>query len=183
MTNHSNHPHHLPQLAPNPVERSLVRLQRIAKLMDDQFELPIVHYRIGLDPLIGLIPGGGDWVTWAVSVYILWEAMRLGVPVRLLLRMGLNLSLDLVIGYIPGVGDLADIVIKANKQNVTLLLEYFDASTDSQAPDIIHVPPKALEQQKSPPLLRYGVGLLLIAFLFILASVPLVLIWWYMTRP
>ena len=78
------------------IEQSLKRLDRIALLMDDQFEIPIIKKRIGLDPIIGLIPGGGDWVVWFVSVYVFWEAARLGAPLPLLVRMASNIAVDLL---------------------------------------------------------------------------------------
>ncbi len=161
------------------IERSLSRLQRLAKLMDDQFELPIVKVRVGLDPIIGLIPGGGDWVTWVASVYIIWEALRLGVPIRLLVRMGLMLTLDLVTGYAPGVGDVADVFIKANKRNVELLMRHYDATApSSENPERVEVPREALEKPKSNVVLRYAFGILLITYLFILAMVPILVLWW-----
>ena len=161
------------------IERSLTRLQRLAKLMDDQFELPIVRYRIGLDPIIGLIPAGGDWVTWAVSVYIVWEALRLGVPIKVLAQMGAQLSVDLIAGYVPGVGDIADVFIKANKRNVQLLFDHFDAEIPSAThPERIEVPQTALTKPQSHPIPRYLFGLALILFLFALATVPIVVLWW-----
>lgn len=164
------------------LERSLGRLQRLARLMDDQFELPIVKTRVGLDPIIGLIPGGGDWVTWVVSVYIIWESIRMGTPVRILLRMALNVTLDLVAGYVPGVGDVADIFIRANKRNVDMLVGYYQGETDSNVPERVRVPPSAVEKLKDRTILRYPVGIVIILFLFVLAAAPAVALWWYLTQ-
>lgn len=160
------------------LERSLGRLNSLARLMDDQFEVPGLKVRIGLDALIGAIPGGGDWITWLVSVYILWESMRLGVPMPILLKMAGNLTLDVLVGYIPVVGDLADVAIKANRRNVNLTLEHFGASARPAAPDIIVIPPGTLQKPNPSPWLAAGLVLVLTALLFALAAVPTALIYW-----
>ncbi len=164
------------------LEASLGRLRRLARLMDDQFELPIVKVRVGLDPLIGLVPGGGDWVTWVVSVYIIWEAVRMGTPIRVLMRMALNVTIDLVAGYVPGVGDLADIVIRANKRNVDLLVSHFGAEPHRDTPENVRVSDLAVERFKERSLLRYPVGILIILFLFALSAAPVVALWWYFSQ-
>jgi len=160
------------------LERSLGRLRSLARLMDDQFELPIVKVRIGLDPLIGAIPGGGDWVTWLVSIYILWEAMRLGAPVPELLKMAWNLTLDVLVGYVPVVGDLADVAIKANRKNVDLVFEHFEVVPNVSQPGIIVVPPSALQKTKPNALVAITIVLVLTIVLFCLAAVPAVVIYW-----
>lgn len=169
----------LPAKQASPNERSLARLRSLAHLMDDQFELPLIRVRIGLDPILGLIPAGGDWVSWAVSVYILWEAMKLGVPAKTLLRMGWNLTLDLVAGYVPIIGDLADVVIKANRKNVDLVFEHFQAHTDPLAPGhviITHTPRELGSKEK---FLLYFLGLGMMLVLLLLASVPFLLLYWF----
>jgi hypothetical protein len=96
-------------------------LERLSWLMDDLFRVPVLGWRFGLDPLIGLIPGFGDTATSLVSFYILVAAVRYRVPKITLLRMGLNLAIDYVVGSVPGVGDLADAWWKSNHMNVDLL--------------------------------------------------------------
>lgn len=159
------------------IERSLSRLNRLARLLDDQFELPLVKYRVGLDPLLGLIPGGGDWVTWFVSLYILFEALRLRIPTRLLFGIGLNVTTDLILGYVPGVGDLADAVFKANRRSVDLITQHFHGRRDPRAPERITIPETALDSLRSG-IERWPVALLLVVGFTILAAVPLALIWW-----
>jgi hypothetical protein len=80
---------------------------------------------VGLDGLIGLIPGVGDTVGSLLSAYILYEAIKLGVPRRVLLRMATNIGLDTIVGLVPVVGDIFDIAWKANKKNMRLLDDYF----------------------------------------------------------
>lgn len=89
--------------------------------MDDLFRVPVLGWRIGLDPLIGMIPGFGDTATSLVSFYILVNAVRYGVPKITLLRMGLNLGIDYVVGSLPVVGDLFDAWWKSNQRNLDLL--------------------------------------------------------------
>jgi Domain of unknown function (DUF4112) len=103
---------------PIEVEESL---ERLGWLMDDLFRIPVLGWRIGLDPLVGLIPGFGDTATTLVSFYILTSAVRYRVPKVTLLRMGLNLGIDYVLGSLPVVGDVFDAWWKSNQKNVELL--------------------------------------------------------------
>ena len=109
------------------LESSLTRLRSLALLMDDRFELPIVGVRFGLDPLIGLMPGWGDWVAWSISAYILVEGVRLGLPLNKLLIMAFHAGFDLITGYVPGIGDIIDVAYKANRRNVNTVLTHFGA--------------------------------------------------------
>jgi hypothetical protein len=89
--------------------------------MDDMFRVPVLGWRFGLDALVGLIPGLGDTSTSLVSFYILAAAVRYRVPKITLLRMGLNIGIDYVVGSLPVVGDLADAWWKSNRMNLDLL--------------------------------------------------------------
>lgn len=96
-------------------------LERLVWLMDDGFRVPVLGWRLGLDPLLGLIPGLGDTGTALVSLYILVAAVRYRVPKVTLLRMGLNIGIDYVVGSLPLVGDVADAWWKSNRMNLNLL--------------------------------------------------------------
>ncbi|MBC8031439.1 MAG: DUF4112 domain-containing protein [Pyrinomonadaceae bacterium] len=98
-------------------------LERLSWLMDDLIKIPGLNWRLGLDALVGLIPGFGDTATTLVSFYILAASVRYGVPKITMLRMGLNLGIDYVVGSLPLVGDLFDAWWKSNQRNVTLLSE------------------------------------------------------------
>jgi len=89
--------------------------------MDDLFRVPVLGWRFGLDALVGLIPGLGDTGTTLVSFYILASAVRHGVPKITLLRMGLNIGFDYLLGALPVVGDVADAWWKSNQKNIGLL--------------------------------------------------------------
>ena len=96
-------------------------LERLSWLMDDLIRVPGLGWRFGLDAIVGLIPGFGDTATSLVSFYILAAAVRYRVPKVTLLRMGLNIGIDYLVGSFPLVGDLFDAWWKSNQKNVALL--------------------------------------------------------------
>lgn len=95
--------------------------ERLGWLLDDLFRVPILGWRFGLDALVGLIPGIGDTGTALASFYILASAVRHGVPKITLLRMGMNIGFDYLLGSLPLVGDVADVFWKSNQKNIALL--------------------------------------------------------------
>ena len=99
----------------------LAALRRVAELMDSAFVLPGTSYRIGLDPIIGLVPWVGDLVSPLFTIALLWQARDIRVPKIVLLRMIFNAAIDAVIGAIPLAGDLFDFAWKANQKNIALL--------------------------------------------------------------
>jgi len=108
-------------------QRRLERVRRIATLLDNALPIPGTSYRIGLDPVLGLLPGLGDAIGAIMAGYILVESARLGVPRSVLLRMLLNIGIDSAVGAIPGLGDLFDFVWKADVKNLGLLQRHLDA--------------------------------------------------------
>lgn len=100
------------------VERGL---DRLSHLMDGLFRIPGTGWRVGLDALVGLVPGVGDFATTAVSFYILAAGVRYRVPKATLLRMAANVGVDYLLGAVPVVGDLFDMAWKSNQMNVELL--------------------------------------------------------------
>jgi Domain of unknown function (DUF4112) len=100
------------------VEQSL---ERLGWLLDDLFRVPVLGWRVGLDAVVGLIPGIGDTATTLASLYVLTSAVRYRVPKVTLLRMGLNLGIDYAVGSLPLVGDLFDAWWKSNQKNIDLL--------------------------------------------------------------
>ncbi len=101
--------------------RILSRVRALTKLMDNAIRIPIINYRVGLDPIIGLIPGAGDTVGLAISAFMIWQAKRLGVSSAVLKRMVANVAFDWLVGLVPVLGDLSDVVFKANARNLRLL--------------------------------------------------------------
>lgn len=104
----------------------------IARWLDEAFRVPGTDLRIGLDPLVGLLPGVGDVVTSLASAYVLVAAWRLGAPAVLVARMGLNLALDALVGAVPLLGDLFDAGFKANLRNARLLEEWVAAPGEAR---------------------------------------------------
>jgi hypothetical protein len=80
-------------------------------------------YRIGLDPIVGLVPGIGDFITAVASVVIVQRAIALGVPKAAVARMVVNVAVDAAVGAIPFLGDLFDFAFKANTKNLAILRE------------------------------------------------------------
>lgn len=97
------------------------RLDALAWMLDSSIPVPGTNLRIGLDPLIGLIPVVGDLIGMAFSAYILIQAARLGIPRVTLMRMGFNVTVEAAVGIIPFVGDAFDFYWQANRKNVDLL--------------------------------------------------------------
>jgi hypothetical protein len=102
------------------------RLRRIAWVLDDLVRVPGTSRRFGLDPVLGLLPGGGDIAGSALSAWIVIAAARLGAPSSVILRMGWNIVVDTLLGAVPLLGDLFDATWKANRRNVALLDRYME---------------------------------------------------------
>ena len=93
----------------------------LARLLDTAIRIPGTNIRLGLDAVLGLIPGAGDAVGALLSSYIILAAARQGAPRAVLLRMIGNVAIDSVIGAVPVLGDIFDIAFKSNARNAALL--------------------------------------------------------------
>jgi len=102
------------------------RIEAIARLLDSAWRIPGTSIRIGVDPILNLLPGVGLVVSKGVSAYLIWEAHRLGAPVGVLMRMVGNLALDAVISAVPLAGWVGDVFYRANLRNMRLLREHLD---------------------------------------------------------
>ena len=138
----------------------IARLERLARVMDDWIAIPFTRFRIGLDPILGLVPGLGDAIAAIFSLAIIGTAIRHGVPKRVVLRMAVNVALDYWVGILPGVGDVADAFVKSNRWNLALLRE--------------HVAGVPLTHE--PVSRRWVFAVLLALALFILAGIVLTLL-------
>lgn len=107
----------------------LKKLDRLAWLLDSSIRIPGTSRTIGLDGIIGLIPGVGDVVTSIISGYIVLESVRSGVSGWVVGRMLLNVVIESVIGAVPILGDIFDFIFKANERNVSLAREYSQNTT------------------------------------------------------
>jgi hypothetical protein len=100
---------------------ALESLRVLTRLFDEALGIPGTRLRVGLDAVIGLVPGVGDALSGLVAGYSLWVAARLGAPAPVLLRVLLNIAIDSGLGAIPLAGDLFDAAWKANRRNLDLL--------------------------------------------------------------
>lgn len=137
----------------------LEALRGISRLLDSAFLVPGTNYRIGLDPILGLIPGLGDLVSPLFTIGLLWQGRDLGLPRVIQLRMIFNVTIDTLLGAVPLIGDLFDFAWKANDKNMALLEEYAYEEKPASAHDWFFVA---------------GLTLLLL----VTAAVPLVLAGW-----
>lgn len=117
-------PQSLPELPPIAIDSKVHRLRRLrslSRLLDNAIKIPGTGFRVGLDPLIGLIPGGGDTAGLVMSSYIVLEAAKLGASKSLLGQMVFNILLETIAGSVPVVGDVFDVAWKSNARNIQLL--------------------------------------------------------------
>jgi hypothetical protein len=107
-------------------------IRRLAWWLDDAFRIPGTQQRVGFDALIGLIPGVGDTIGAVFSTYIIIEAARRGASVWTVARMLGNVGVETVFGAIPLLGDLFDVVFKANQRNLALLGDTLERNAPSR---------------------------------------------------
>lgn len=104
---------------------NLPRIEKLAHLLDDLIRIPGTRIRIGLESLIGLIPGIGDLVGLIMGGYVVIEAHRMGAPGALKLRMLRNVAVDALAGLVPVLGDLFDFAYRSNRRNLQMLLDHY----------------------------------------------------------
>ena len=123
MTHHPPLDQTLPP-RPTPGLRSPARLELIADLLDSRWRIPGTSIRFGADALLSLLPGLGPAVSTVISGYLIWEARRLGVSTRTVLRMIGNVGLDGLIRAVPVAGAVGDAFFRANRRNMALLRKH-----------------------------------------------------------
>lgn len=133
------------------------RVELLASVTDDAVEIPFVGVRVGIDPLLGLLPGWGDAVAAGLSGWIVVDAARLGAGPTVLLRMLLNLGVDALVGVVPLLGDLFDVGYRANRRNVRLLERHLDAPATTRTRS------KVLVWSAGAAVIGFSVGLFALA--------------------
>ncbi|MEH2254190.1 DUF4112 domain-containing protein [Nostoc sp.] len=103
---------------------TLNRIRKLSRLMDTSIRIPLTGFHIGIDPIIGLVPGAGDLISTAFSAYIIFLATRFGIPRQDLAKMIFNVGLETVVGTVPFVGDLFDAFYKSNIRNLAILEQH-----------------------------------------------------------
>lgn len=111
----------------------LQRLRNLSFWLDSAIGIPGTRFRIGLDPIIGLLPGGGDTAGLLLSSYIVLEAAKLGASKSVLTQMAFNIVLETIAGTVPMVGDLFDATWKSNVRNIRLLEEHLKLPAPQRA--------------------------------------------------
>jgi len=107
-------------ISADAVTREEERLKAYANLLDSAIRLP-GGFRIGLDGIVGLVPGIGDLLGAVLSGYLIYGSYKLDIPRSVVARMILNALIEMLVGLIPIVGDVFDFVFKANERNARLL--------------------------------------------------------------
>lgn len=148
-------------------QSTLNQVNQLAWLLDNSIKIPLLNYRIGLDAVIGLIPGLGDMAGMILSSYIVLQAIRLGAPRAILTRMVLNIGIEAAVGIVPVLGDIFDATFKANARNVQLLSALLDGSPTNR-------PFKPIVSKG----VIIGIVAALVALLVLISWVGVMLIWW-----
>ncbi|MGH6915638.1 MAG: DUF4112 domain-containing protein [Geminicoccales bacterium] len=143
-------------------EQQLAGLRSVAELLDSAFLVPGTSYRVGLDPIIGLIPGIGDLISPLFAIGMLLQARQLGVPKIIQARMIGNVAIDALVGAVPVAGDLFDFAWKANERNLALLELHAREERSGSAGD-------------------YAFVTLMILIVMGLAAIPLLLLGWLLS--
>jgi hypothetical protein len=141
-------------------------IEQLVHWLDAAFPIPGTKFRVGLDPIVGLLlPGAGDALGGVVSLSVLFLALQYRLPVWVLARIVYNIGIDAAIGGIPVLGDVFDVVWKSNDKNFALVQAHRMRAHPSRMP------------------LRYWFavfGLCLLAVACLVA--PLVLVVWLFSR-
>ncbi|MEZ5384600.1 MAG: DUF4112 domain-containing protein [Prosthecobacter sp.] len=113
----------------DPTEQAAAKI--LAKYLDELIPIPGTNFRIGLDPILALVPGVGDTVASGAGVIILLDALRTGVSIPVFLRMTLNMGVNFIIGLVPGLGAAGSAFFKSNSRNLRLLTTWQAGNKDS----------------------------------------------------
>jgi hypothetical protein len=134
-------------------------LRSMKRWLDDAFRVPGTAIRFGWDPVIGMVPWVGDLVTALFSCAIVLQAHKMRLPRVVVLRMLVNVAIDLVVGVVPFFGDVADVFWKSNSKNFALLELHADQVRPPSASDWLFV-------------------IAVIAVIVIIALIPLLVLYW-----
>ena len=107
-------------------QRKLKSLNWLAWLLDSSIRIPGTKRTIGLDGIIGLVPGVGDVFAGLLSGYIIIRALLMGLPIFIIGQMVMNMVIEGVVGVIPFFGDIFDFIFKSNRRNVKLMQNYLE---------------------------------------------------------
>ncbi|MEH2139658.1 DUF4112 domain-containing protein [Nostoc sp.] len=152
-------------IEPDAKAPTLKRLRQLSRLLDNIVTIPGTKIGFGLDPILGLIPIGGDFLGVMFSSYIILEAARLGVSRATLGKMVFNVIVDGLVGTVPVLGDFFDFAWRANTNNIKLLEEYLKFPSEQKSADRLFI-------------VALLVGLLLMSIVLIALPVILIRMLW-----
>ncbi|MDX5420044.1 MAG: DUF4112 domain-containing protein [Hymenobacteraceae bacterium] len=109
-----------------PRTENLKWVDRVTKLMDNQFRFPGTNWRFGIDPILGLFPVVGDLASFGVSAMLVLTMARYGASGKMVTLMLLNVAIDTLFGSIPIIGNIFDFAFKANERNVRMLRAHYE---------------------------------------------------------
>lgn len=102
------------------------RIEAMERILERSITIPGINRQVGLDAIGGLVPVFGDVMTAALGAWLVWEAKNLGLPKWKLWRMGGNVGFDMLLGFIPFVGDAADFLFRSNTRNLRIIRQHLD---------------------------------------------------------
>jgi hypothetical protein len=114
-------------------------LDRMARILDDFIRIPFLNVRIGLDPILGMVPWAGDTLSALFSLYLIGAAIQYHAPKVVILRMAMNVAFDYLLGIIPFLGDASDFFVKSNRWNMNLLRRYAQERRRPRVSDYLFV--------------------------------------------
>ena len=148
----------------------LKALKHVSRLLDSAFVIPGTDIRLGLDPLLGLVPGLGDLASPLFAIALLWQSRDLGIPRLVQLRMIFNVAIDALVGLLPVAGDLFDVAWKANDRNIALLERHAYEQRRPTAGDWLFV------------IAAIGLLVIIASVPFLLAGWLIGVVWGFLTR-
>ena len=113
--------------------KELQWIDKTSTVLDDVFKIPATNVRFGLDPLIGLLPMAGDFVSFAISASMVLAIVRHGVSLSVLIKILGNITFDYLVGLFPFLGDFLDVAYKANRKNVDILKAYYTSGNHKES--------------------------------------------------
>ncbi len=126
-----------PLQAAEPAEPAPSKLspasRKIAWVLDEFIRIPGTKFRIGLDPILGLIPGGGEILPSIVACFLLADARRHGLPFKLMLKMSGNVFLNAIFGAVPLLGDIFSAWFKSNSRNYAMMQQFLESHQGDQS--------------------------------------------------
>lgn len=102
------------------------RIEGLERLLEGLIQVPFMRRKVGLDAIVGIVPGIGDVVTAGMGLYLVWEARNLGLPRWQVWRMLGNIGVDTLLGAVPVAGDLFDFVYRSNTRNLKIIRKHLD---------------------------------------------------------